>query len=166
MRGKFDALVAEYGTVPPPWVVYDEHPYSLCWRMGGGEGHKILWWTWWEEQRFPEEQKIAYFRRWPPPHCWLAFLIQAVWDVDTFEEKDNLGPYFERTTALGFGSQQDYKYDLADPKWLAKLVETLLAAGETTEAERVRAVGEQLAARRTPIRLSESSDNTPPALER
>jgi hypothetical protein len=144
MRTEVDALVAEHGTVPPPWVVYFEHPYNICWRMGGGQGHILLWWAWWEEQGFTEEQKVAYFHRWPPPHCWLAFLIQAVWGVDIFDGRDDIGPYFERTAALGFGSQQDYERDLADPKWLAKLVATLLAAGQTTEAERVRAVVEQL----------------------
>jgi hypothetical protein len=120
MRAKIDALVAEHGTVPPPWVVYDEHPYSICWRMGGGESHGLLWWAWWEQQGFTEDQKVAYFRRWPPPHCWLAFLIDAVWGVDPFEERDNLGPYFDRTAALGFGSQQDYERDLSDPKWLER----------------------------------------------
>jgi hypothetical protein len=117
MQEEIDALVAEHGTVPPPWVVYDEHPYSICWRMGGGEAHKEVWWEWWAQQGFTEEQKIAYFRRWPPPHCWLAFLIEAVWGVDTFEERDHLTPYFEQTAALGFGNQQEYQRDLADPKW-------------------------------------------------
>jgi hypothetical protein len=80
----------------------------------------MLWSEWWRQQGFTEEQKIEYFRRWPPPHCWLAFLIEAVWGVDTFEEEDNLGPYFERTAALGFGGQQDYKRDRDDPKWLER----------------------------------------------
>jgi hypothetical protein len=144
MRPAVDALVAEHGTVPPPWVVYFEHPYNICWRMGGGQGHMLLWWAWWEEQGFTEEQKVAYFHPWPPPHCWLAFLIQAVWGVDIFEEQDKIGPYFERTAALGFGSHQEYERDLADPKWLAKLVATLSAAGDTAGVERVRAVIEQL----------------------
>jgi hypothetical protein len=117
MQEEIDALVAEHGTVPPPWVVYDEHPYSICWRMGGGESHRELWWEWWRRQGFTEDQKVAYFRRWPPPACWLAFLIEAVWGIDTYEQRDNLGPYFERTSALGFGSQQDYERDLADLKW-------------------------------------------------
>jgi len=66
MRPAVDALVAEHGIVPPPWVVYFEHPSRLCWRMGGGEGHLLLWWAWWEEQAFTEAQKVAYFHRWPP----------------------------------------------------------------------------------------------------
>jgi hypothetical protein len=117
MREEVEALVAEHGSVPPPWVVYREHPYSIRWRMGDGEAHKELWWAWWEQSRLSEEQKIVYFRRWPPPHCWLAFLIEAVWGVDTFEERDKLGPYFDRTAELGFGSQLDYERDLHDSKW-------------------------------------------------
>jgi hypothetical protein len=117
MIEEVERLVAEHGTVPPPWVVYNEHPYSMRWRMGDGEGHLLVWWAWWSEQGFSEQEKLEYFRPWLPPPCWLAFLIEAVWNVDTFEERDRLAPYFERTAALGFGSQQDYERDLADPNW-------------------------------------------------
>ena len=120
MRAKVDGLVTEHGTVPPPWVIFDEHPYSICWRMGGGESHKELWWAWWEQQGFTEDQKVAYFRQWPPPHCWLAFLIEAVWGVADYDEAADLTPYFARTAALGFGSEQDYQRDLNDPKWLER----------------------------------------------
>jgi hypothetical protein len=71
MRPAVDALVAEYGTVPPPWVVYFEHPYNIGWRMGSGQGHLLLWWAWWDAQGFSEEQKVAYF------HRWLATLLLA-----------------------------------------------------------------------------------------
>jgi hypothetical protein len=117
MTEETERLVAVYGATPPPWVVINEHPYSLCWRMGNGESHKLVWWAWWPQQGFTEEQKVEYFRRWPPPPCWLAFLIEAVWGVDAYEERDRLGPYFVKTSALGFGNQQDYEQDLADPKW-------------------------------------------------
>ncbi|MBP3957667.1 hypothetical protein J8F10_20650 [Gemmata sp. G18] len=120
MQEEIDSLVAEHGIVPPPWAVYNEHPFSMRWRMGDGESHKELWWTWWPLQRFTEEQKVEYFRRWPLPHCWLAFLIEAVWEIDTFENEDKLPQYFKRTSDLGFGSQQDYENDLDDPKWLGR----------------------------------------------
>jgi hypothetical protein len=122
IQAKIESFVAEHGAVLPPWVMYDAHPYSICWRMGGGEAHLLVWreWWWWQRQRFTEDHRIAYFRRWPPPHGWLAFLIGAVWDVDTCDEETDLTPYFERTAALGFGSQQDYERDLDDPKWLER----------------------------------------------
>ncbi len=120
MREEVKRLATQYGTVPPPWIMYDEHPYSICWRMGGGESHRMLWWEWWPEQGLTEDERIEYFRRWPPPHCWLPHLIEAVWGVDVWEERDSLAPYFERTAVLGFGGQIDYEHDLADPKWLER----------------------------------------------
>jgi hypothetical protein len=115
MQNEIDNLVSEYGTVPPPWVLYNEHPFSICWRMGGGESHIELWWMWWLQQKFSEDQKIDYFRKWPPPHCWLVYLLGAIWGIDKFD--DNPAMYFERASALGFGNQQDYERDLRDPRW-------------------------------------------------
>ena len=54
IQGEIDRLVAEHGAVPPSWVMYHEHPFSICWRMGGGESHLIVWWEWWPEQGFSE----------------------------------------------------------------------------------------------------------------
>lgn len=118
MQDEVDRLVALHGTVPPPWVVYHEHPYSLFWRMGGGESHLMVWSAWWSREALTEEQRVLYFRHWPPPHCWLEFLIGALWNIDTFDEQEDLAPYFERTANLGFGTQKDYERDLDDPKWL------------------------------------------------
>lgn len=120
MQEWIDRLTSEYGTVPPMWVLYNEHPYSICWRMGSGESFKELWWEWWQHQNLTEDQKIEYFRKWLPPHCWLEFLIDAIWDTGFAETEDSeeLLPYFIRTSELGFGDLQDYKRDLEDPKWL------------------------------------------------
>ena len=82
--------------------------------MGGDQSHKMVWWERWPGQEFTEDQRIAYFRRWPS-HCWLAFLIEALWGVDTFDQLYKLESYFESTLALGFGSQQDYEPKLEDP---------------------------------------------------
>ncbi|MDR2326600.1 MAG: hypothetical protein LBE51_14545 [Acidovorax sp.] len=119
MRKSIEQLTATHGCVPPPWVVYNAHPYSMCWRMGAGESHIMLWSAWWPQQALTQEQKIAYFRQWPLPPCWLPFLITAIWDVDTVDADDAaLAPYFERTSALGFGGRKAYEADLDDPKWL------------------------------------------------
>jgi hypothetical protein len=67
---------------------------------------------------FLQHQKIEYFRKWPPLHCWLAFMIEAIWAIDEFSAGEELAPYFERTRELGFGGQEDYERDLEDPKWL------------------------------------------------
>jgi hypothetical protein len=121
LRHRIAELTAQYGTVPPPWVVFDEHPVSICWRMGGGESHMMLWREWWPEQPLSIEERIAYFRRWPPPHCWLPFLIQAVWGADVYEhevEGGNTSPFYAYTELLGFGSHDDHIQDFNDPEWL------------------------------------------------
>jgi hypothetical protein len=113
-------LEQKHGEVPPPWVIFLEHPYSICWRMGGGEDHIIIWGAWWRAQSFTEDQRINYFRKWSPPHCWLRWVIRALWgaelDPDDFDFDDTL--YFARMERLGFGSKVDFERDLDDPKWL------------------------------------------------
>jgi hypothetical protein len=126
MQGEIDALIAKHGTVPPPWAVAHEHPSNMCWRMGGGESHMMLWSEWWPQQNLTEAQKIEYFRRWSPPHCWLAFVMEAIWDVDDYEDDETLAPFFDRLEALGFGSRQDYVSDFHDSKWLATEPVTLM----------------------------------------
>jgi hypothetical protein len=112
---------AEYGAVPPPWVIFqDEHPYSICWRMGAGQSHVMMWSAWWEGQNYDEAQRIAYFQKWPPPPCWLEWMIDAIWDLRPWESEDDFDytPYFARVESLGFGSKEDFESDMNDPKWL------------------------------------------------
>lgn len=57
-------LTAEYGAVPPPWVMFpNTHPYDICWRMGGGEAHIEVFGAWWQRQKdqWNEAQRIDYF---------------------------------------------------------------------------------------------------------
>lgn len=107
------------GDVPPLWIVFpDEHPYSMCWRMGYGESYVEIWGQWWQQQNLNESQRIEYFRKWTPPHAWLEWTIEAIWDLHAWEETDfDYTPYLDRMAALGFGSQADYERDLDDPKW-------------------------------------------------
>ena len=117
IQEEIEKLKSEYGDVPPPWTIINEHPLNLCWRMGGGEGHLILWHDWWESLNLSEQERIAYFRKWPPPHCWLEFLIEAIWNV-ILEDYDGDIDFFELTEQLGFGSEEEYKRDFSDKKWL------------------------------------------------
>lgn len=124
MAPEIARLTAKYGAVPPPWVAFpNTHPYDICWRMGAGESHVMLWAKWWGEQRYDEGGRIEYFRRWPPPSRWLGWMIYAIWDVDVEPSggDDNdaeRSRYFGRAEDLGFGSLSDYERDLDDPKWL------------------------------------------------
>ena len=126
MNSAIERLIAQYGAVPPPWVRFpDTHPYSICWRMGGGESHVMLFAQWWREQGFDEAARIAYFRRWPPPPRWLKWMIDVIWNVQADDEDDGTAsatyaPYFARAEALGFGSRAAYEQDLDDPQWLER----------------------------------------------
>ena len=116
-------LVDEHGAVPPPWAYLLANPMDICWRMGDGEGYLHVWYRWWAQQERDVDKRIAYFRRWPPPHCWLWFMIEAIWDLDD-DDPDDLGlntedeDLFERVEALGFGSYDDFVRDMNDPKWM------------------------------------------------
>lgn len=117
------AYVAKHGAVPPPWFVFpDTHPYDGTWRMGAGECYLDVFRRWWRSQNLDEEQRIEYFRKWPPPPRWLEWMIDAIWAPE-FEDGDDeqdlaFAPYFDRVAALGFGAKADYDKDLEDPKWL------------------------------------------------
>lgn len=86
--------------------------------MGDGEGYRYDWFEWWKECNFSEEERIAYIKKWPPPHCWLEWTIDAIWEVEMNYEFDALHePYYKRLEELGFGSMADCESDLNDPKW-------------------------------------------------
>ena len=73
----------EYGDVPPHWVIFpDEHPYSICWRMGTGEQHIMVWSVWWDSQNYDESQQITYFQKWKPSPCWLGWIIEVIWNIN------------------------------------------------------------------------------------
>jgi hypothetical protein len=110
-------LEAKHGALPPPWVAFDGHPYSIGWRMGDGEHYMDYWWAWWKRQAMPEDRKIAYFQRWRPTHAWLAIVILAIWGVSLHRDPENASPLFVQLKLLGFGDREDYERDLKDPKW-------------------------------------------------
>jgi hypothetical protein len=118
-------LLAEHGAVPPPWILFpDTHPYDICWRMGAGESHVMVFGAWWEREMAPlaEPERIAYFRRWPPPPRWLTWMMDALWrlaceDIDD-PHSSACDPYFARAEGLGFGTRAAFLRDLDDPQWL------------------------------------------------
>jgi len=120
MQTEIEKLIGEYGTVPPLWIRYpDVHPYSIHWRMGAGESYGMLWSAWWETHNGSEEERIAYFRRFPPPPMWLTGMMDALWDLEPWEaEEFDYTPYFEKVEQLGFGTRAEYERDIDDPKWL------------------------------------------------
>ncbi len=124
IENRIAGLVAEYGAVPPPWVMLpDTHPYDIGWRMGAGESHLMVFSAWWAQQKekLDEPQWIEYFRRWPPPARWLTWMIDVIWGLQIGELEDpesfDYSPYFARTEELGFGTQAEFERDMDDPRW-------------------------------------------------
>ncbi|KFX91023.1 hypothetical protein O988_07947 [Pseudogymnoascus sp. VKM F-3808] len=111
-------MTVEYGDVPPPYFLYPGvHPFSICWRMGSGETHWMVFGAWWERQEavWNEEQKIEYFRKYPPPPLWLAWTVRLLW----LPEDEELSPdplesdysaYFAKAEALGLGTGEECKH--------------------------------------------------------
>lgn len=115
IQSKVTQFIEHYGVVPPPWHVYDdEPPYSLFWRMGGGESHIMVWGAWWDEQAYSLEQAFEYLQAWPPPAIWLEWVIDALWDLRPWEQEEAIDytPYFAQLEQLGFGSQADFQQAL------------------------------------------------------
>ncbi len=107
-------LIEEYSIIPPPWLMFpDTHPYDMIWRMGTGESYIMVFFIWWEQEKrdWDEAQRIAYFRRWPPPPRWLTWMIDVIWDLDSLDTDGPDGldysPYFDRMESLGFGTQAE-----------------------------------------------------------
>lgn len=115
-----DDLKAKYGDVPPYWVVYPTyHPYSMGWRMGGGESCRDAWQAWWQAQDWAFDEKVTYFKKFGVPHAWLEALIATLYEIDCYDcEESELQPYFEKLQALGFGGYDDWRADIEDDdKW-------------------------------------------------
>jgi hypothetical protein len=53
-------LEAKHGTLPPPWVAFDWHPYSLGWRMGDREDYeRDLKDPRWFKPKWPKKNKFT-----------------------------------------------------------------------------------------------------------
>lgn len=109
----------EYGEVPPPWIYApNTHPYSIGWRMGGGETFVMVFGEWFDTNFSNESDRITYFKRYPPPPRWMAWMADSIWDLEPWEEPFDYAPYFQKLVELGFDGVQDYEKDLEDEKWL------------------------------------------------
>ncbi|EAY24586.1 hypothetical protein [Microscilla marina] len=110
-------LTTEYGDVPPPWVYSPNgHPYSMEWRMGGGESHIMILGEWLDQQNFDQEARIAYMRKYPPPPRWLQWAARFIWALQTTKDID-FTPYFEQLKSLGFEGVDNFEEDSNDERW-------------------------------------------------
>jgi hypothetical protein len=113
--------VQQYGDVPPLWVFApDSHPISLQWRMGGGEAYAMVFNRWIKANLHTEEERIAYFRKYPAPPRWLQKMAASIWKLEPWKEENfDFAPYFERLKALGFEGTDQFEADFEDEKWVA-----------------------------------------------
>lgn len=111
---------AKFGSIVPLWIAFpDIHPLSMEWRMGSGESYAIAWHSWWREQSFSHEQKVAYFRHYAISNAWLENVIHTLYEAELIEEfgEDNIDdldekqliPYFKKLEQLELGSCQDWQ---------------------------------------------------------
>ena len=108
-------MIAKHGDFPPPWIYrQNSHPYSIGWRMGGGETHIMAFSEWWEQQAKTTDERIEYFRQWPAPPRWCAWMADAIWDLELWESDDEFdySDYFAKLKSLGFDGTEDYESDL------------------------------------------------------
>ncbi|KXX66906.1 hypothetical protein [Flammeovirga sp. SJP92] len=107
------ALIDQYGDVPPPWVYGPNyHPYSIGWRMGGGESHLMILWEWLSQQNFSFDDRLKYLQKYPNPPRWLQWIVEFLWDIDTMDfEDEDYAPYFKKLEELGFENVENFEKD-------------------------------------------------------
>jgi hypothetical protein len=74
--------------------------------MGGGESHKGVWNTWWDERGFDEAGALDYFRRWGVHDAWLAWAGHAVWPAIDWEDDAAAA---RRMEVAGIGRYDDWE---------------------------------------------------------
>lgn len=108
-------FIQKYGDVPPPWIYApNAHPYSIGWRMGGGETHIMILDEWLDQQDLSFDERVIYLKKYPAPARWYQWIIHFLWEVDSYEftESDYI-PYFEKLEQLGFKNTKDFHKDLS-----------------------------------------------------
>lgn len=103
--------VERYGCVRPPWRFMNEHPYSIGWRMGDGEGHLMVFWAWWQSLDHTEASRIDWVRRWEPVPLWYPWCARLIWPelCDEPDQDDNADERaVEKLAALGIGSVTEW----------------------------------------------------------
>ncbi len=110
--------VSQYGEIPPHWIIYpNTHPYSMRWRMGGGETFVMVFSNWFEDNFKDEKNKIDFFLKYPPPSRWMGTMASYLWSDVPMVDFEKSG-YLKKIKDLGFEGTERYLADLDDPKWL------------------------------------------------
>ncbi|BDD08084.1 hypothetical protein FUAX_05160 [Fulvitalea axinellae] len=102
-------LIDKYGDVPPPWIYEPEaSPYSIGWRMGGGEGHISILGEWLDQKKPSFDERVEYLKKYDPPGRWYFWAIRFLWEVNLYETDDEqFLPYLKKLNKLGFGKTKE-----------------------------------------------------------
>jgi hypothetical protein len=120
-KKEIDRYLKEYGEVPPWWVnAPTSHPYSIHWRMGGGEGYRDVLYYWSRDHLTSQKDIIAYFLRYSPPPRYLGWVADWIFDLDLElidEPSDTYLPFFKQMKTMGFKGTEGFAKDFNDPRW-------------------------------------------------
>ncbi len=108
------AFIEKYGDIPPPWVYApDLHPYSIGWRMGGGESHIMVLSEWLDHQKMDFNQRLQYLKKYPAPPRWYEWIVDFLWDIYISEmEPSEKAEHFKKLEELGFENTADFEKDM------------------------------------------------------
>ena len=114
--------ISNFGFMPAPWVYQtDCHPYSIGWRMGGGESYMMCIFDWLKSKNWSVEEKANFFKEQEVPPAWLLWVYEVLYSVDENEyEKDEverINAYREKLEKLGFKNIDSFESDFNDEKW-------------------------------------------------
>ncbi len=117
-KTELSKYLKEYGEVPPPWIFDPNiHPYSIGWRMGGGETFIMTFQEWFPTAIKSEKDRLDYFKKYNPPPRWFGFVARFVWDIPNWRSLGfSYEPYFEKLSEAGFVGVEDYQKDLDEDK--------------------------------------------------
>ena len=108
----------------PMWEARpDLHPYSIGWRMGGGEDYAIDFHDWWKNTYAdaPFEDRLAYLRRHPFRPAWTRHALLLLWGESIVAYRSGDGhdftALFEQSQDLGFPSEAETEVDLNPDLW-------------------------------------------------
>lgn len=114
-RQHTDDLLARFGgELPPPWARFPTYTRStIGWRMGGGEGWLMAFWSWLREDVPDDEQtRLAFLKRHrPAPLTWASSVYAVLYPNAPRYTSDKLGDLIE----LGVVGE-----DVACATWLAQ----------------------------------------------
>lgn len=106
------------GDIPPPWVFSPKsHPYSIQWRMGGGESYKMIFSEWFRKHFKSASDRLQFFKKYPAPPRWLGWVAEMVWDIVPLDEDIDYTNYFTKLKMEGFEGVDFYSQDIGDEQW-------------------------------------------------